>query len=502
VGSLCQCEPGFFDHDCGTEGTLLGSAVQTVPANVARSVTLTTGEGVSIPAGALGTATDISIKKYDSKPQPSSAQSTITPIGPVTVFGPPGTQFSSAVTVLLSFTAADLPAGQDAAAYWLNEATGLWESLGGSINGGIMEAQVDHFTKFAVMAVPRATTTAPPTPTTAVVPPPGTTLTDGIGNGDGEPSVQTTAPPTTPLPREVPIPAPKESSSRVDGRMIAGIVVACVVALATAIGVLVWKMQLTKKAREEANGQDMLRTHTAPISPGSQAGYVQSKLVFAQTPKAENVNRAPSFLLSSPDPPQPLSSPRTSLPYGPELGAGVVFGKERQRHRGSIIMETRPVATMIMPGMGPGQGHNDPMLYQGSSQPSYPQHFSPQEYGSVLQPRMSAQPMFDPSMGQRMSAQPFFNPAPGLPLHNPNPVSPRGGSLAPMPPPQASIAPMPQPQGSQPPTWMPLMQPGASLPPMQPYPLAFTGSAPPPQMTAFPMGSPRHNRSEPHGFGM
>eukprot|EP00961_Rhodomonas_salina_P183641 2478659-Rhodomonas_salina.4 len=190
-GSLCHCPPGQFGDDCSQFATLLEEKAMTYTGISDASIILSNGQGISLPSGSIATNSgpiEVVMKLYDVLPQPSASQS-IQPTGKAVVMSPRGQSFLKDVTLTLDSDPNLVPAGWQASGHWLNGAIRQWENIGGQGTGVLVEARVDHFSTFAVMAVksqaistttstvsvidssPRPTTTMPSTAPSQVTTP-------------------------------------------------------------------------------------------------------------------------------------------------------------------------------------------------------------------------------------------------------------------------------------------------------------------------------------------
>jgi chitodextrinase len=109
---------------------------------------------VDIPAGALKgtTEVDVTIQEVSG---PITAPADFKLLGVVYEFkvgGDTGYSFNKPVTLTFTFDPASLPAGETPTIYYYDETAAKWVDIGGTISGSTITVQVDHFTKFAVMA--------------------------------------------------------------------------------------------------------------------------------------------------------------------------------------------------------------------------------------------------------------------------------------------------------------------------------------------------------------
>lgn len=101
------------------------------------NVSLPSGPALQVPAGALGTATTLTIAA-SSVAAPAGAR------GGVYDFGPSGTVFATPVTV--SFPVSAGTAASDVAIYWTKRgSTTSWDVLPATVANGVATAQVTHF---------------------------------------------------------------------------------------------------------------------------------------------------------------------------------------------------------------------------------------------------------------------------------------------------------------------------------------------------------------------
>ncbi|WP_308637876.1 S-layer homology domain-containing protein [Paenibacillus silvisoli] len=124
----------------------------TLPIGRAGEVQLGDAITVSIPAGASDKELKVTIGKV------SDVTSLITDkdvlASPVyEILKNVSENFNKPVTLTFAFDPAKLGAGQRAAVFYYDEAKKTWLEIGGTVNGSSITADVNHFTKFAVMGV-------------------------------------------------------------------------------------------------------------------------------------------------------------------------------------------------------------------------------------------------------------------------------------------------------------------------------------------------------------
>ncbi|WP_337102028.1 S-layer homology domain-containing protein [Paenibacillus sp. YIM B09110] len=129
-----------------TDGTL------TLPIETKGEVSLDGAVKVSIPAGATNQELQVTITKVlDTKALLTQDEVLASPIFEIlkSVSG----NFSKSVTLTFVFDPALLKNDQKPAVFYYDETKKVWVEIGGVVNGNHISAEVDHFTKFAVMAV-------------------------------------------------------------------------------------------------------------------------------------------------------------------------------------------------------------------------------------------------------------------------------------------------------------------------------------------------------------
>ncbi|HMA77123.1 MAG TPA: hypothetical protein VKO43_07440 [Candidatus Krumholzibacteriaceae bacterium] len=120
----------------GSSRPIVGTASKVISAE--KGGTVDNGYfSLSFPPGALDEDTEITIEM----PQFPSA---------VVELGPHGIQFNKDVTLSLS---TDLIESESAEikVVWFNEETGIWEYIGESTEGGVVKADLEHFSDYAYL---------------------------------------------------------------------------------------------------------------------------------------------------------------------------------------------------------------------------------------------------------------------------------------------------------------------------------------------------------------
>jgi uncharacterized protein YjdB len=129
----------------------------TLPVGQAGEVRLDNGLVITVPANASSKELGLTIEKVlDAKNLLSNREILASSIYEVLKNFPEN--FSKSVTLTFVFDPAQLKTGQTAAIFYYDEVKKVWVKVNGSkISGDRIAADVDHFTKFAVLAVDRAT---------------------------------------------------------------------------------------------------------------------------------------------------------------------------------------------------------------------------------------------------------------------------------------------------------------------------------------------------------
>ncbi|WP_339287552.1 S-layer homology domain-containing protein [Paenibacillus sp. FSL E2-0201] len=137
-----------------TDNSVIKSATGTItlPAGRAGEVSLGDQVTISVPAGAAEQELRITIAKVADIAQLSKDQGTLVSEVFEVLKNLSGT-FKHPVTLSLKFDPAAVKAGQRVAIFYYDEAQKVWVEVGGKVEGSRITAEVDHFTKFAVLAV-------------------------------------------------------------------------------------------------------------------------------------------------------------------------------------------------------------------------------------------------------------------------------------------------------------------------------------------------------------
>ncbi|MEN6325731.1 MAG: S-layer homology domain-containing protein [Syntrophomonas sp.] len=133
-----------------------GSA--TLSPSAGGTVSLANDVSLKIPAGALqGSAgAEVNIKKMDTDPPAPAGFMILGTVYDFTVNHQEYYSFNRPVTLTFIFDPSKLVPGEIPAIYYYDETRGQWVNIGGSVSGNTITVNVDHFTKYAVMAKQKA----------------------------------------------------------------------------------------------------------------------------------------------------------------------------------------------------------------------------------------------------------------------------------------------------------------------------------------------------------
>jgi hypothetical protein len=129
----------------------------TLPVGQTGEVRLDNGLVISIPANAFSKELIITIEKaLQTQSLLSNHEIVVSPI--YEVLKNFAGNFSKPVTLTFVFDSGQLKSGQTVAVFYYDEVNKRWVKVNsGTINGNRIAAEVDHFTKFAVLVVDQAT---------------------------------------------------------------------------------------------------------------------------------------------------------------------------------------------------------------------------------------------------------------------------------------------------------------------------------------------------------
>ena len=108
---------------------------------------------IEIPPGALTNSdVEVAIQKVTNPPAVPSGFRLLGSVYEFSVDGEKSYSFAKSVTITLHFDPGAVGEGETPSIYYYDEELKQWVNLGGEISGNTITIQVDHFTKYAVMA--------------------------------------------------------------------------------------------------------------------------------------------------------------------------------------------------------------------------------------------------------------------------------------------------------------------------------------------------------------
>lgn len=113
---------------------------------------------VNIPAGAIQGTDSVTVKvqKATSPPTAPAGFRLMGTCYELSIDGRRNINFDKPVSLTFNFDPASLAAGEKPAVYYYDESSTQWVKLGGTVSGNSITVSVEHFTKFAVLAVEEA----------------------------------------------------------------------------------------------------------------------------------------------------------------------------------------------------------------------------------------------------------------------------------------------------------------------------------------------------------
>jgi hypothetical protein len=162
--------PGKTDSDIAT----FTYKVTKVPTNKTEKIppgkdnTITLGNEVKldIPANALQETGDVEIKidKVVEPPAIPEGLNLVSGVYEFSVNGKSNYSFAKNVTLRLRITPGTIGEGEVPAIHYYDEDLGEWINIGGTVAGDTITVEIDHFTKFAVMAIAKTKVEEPVEP--------------------------------------------------------------------------------------------------------------------------------------------------------------------------------------------------------------------------------------------------------------------------------------------------------------------------------------------------
>jgi DMSO/TMAO reductase YedYZ molybdopterin-dependent catalytic subunit len=154
--------PGKMDSDVVTFSYLVKETAtdtaKIVTPGTSCTINLGSEAAIEVPANALKEtgAVEVKIQKVTAFPAVPAGLKLVSGVYEFIVGDKKSYSFAGNVTIKLSFDPSAVSAGESPAIYYYDEAAGLWVIIGGTVSGNTITVEVDHFTKFAVMAAIKA----------------------------------------------------------------------------------------------------------------------------------------------------------------------------------------------------------------------------------------------------------------------------------------------------------------------------------------------------------
>ncbi|WP_341280166.1 S-layer homology domain-containing protein [Paenibacillus sp. FSL H8-0537] len=136
----------------GTDKVISTNGNLTLPVGRTGEVSLNSEVIVSIPANASAKELKITIEKLQNV-QGLLTNQEVLASSVFEILKNFTENFSNPVTLTFTFNKASLKSGQKASVFYFDEGKKTWVEVGGTVSGNQITAKVDHFTKYAVMAV-------------------------------------------------------------------------------------------------------------------------------------------------------------------------------------------------------------------------------------------------------------------------------------------------------------------------------------------------------------
>jgi hypothetical protein len=150
--------PGKMDSDVVTfsyklKKTDIETIGKVIPSN-GGEVILGTEASIKIPAYALkeSGAVEVKIERVINPPPVPAGLKLLGGVYEFSVGGQNSYSFAKKVLVKLGFDSSELESKESPAMYYYDESKSQWQKVGGTVSANFIELEVDHFTKFAVMA--------------------------------------------------------------------------------------------------------------------------------------------------------------------------------------------------------------------------------------------------------------------------------------------------------------------------------------------------------------
>ncbi|MEN6461556.1 MAG: S-layer homology domain-containing protein [Syntrophomonas sp.] len=141
-----------------TDGPTYTNGYGSVDPAVGASVALDEAAMVVIPPDALKEtgSVNVNIKKVTTSPAVPAGFKVAGDVYEFSVGNKTSYSFAKSVALTFNFDASQIEADEVPEIYYYDEVLKKWVGIGGTVSGSTITVQVNHFTKFAVLAVPKA----------------------------------------------------------------------------------------------------------------------------------------------------------------------------------------------------------------------------------------------------------------------------------------------------------------------------------------------------------
>nr|WP_260405705.1 S-layer homology domain-containing protein [Paenibacillus sp. 598K] len=141
-------------------GATSGDTKTSLAAGAAGGVSMGDLAKVSVPAGATDAPMELTIAQLtDPSGLIGAGDTLVSPVFEITKTT--SGAFLKPVSLAFKFDPSLIGEGKEASIFWYDEEAKRWVEVGGTVDGDVVTATVDHFTKFAVFAVDETSTEEP-----------------------------------------------------------------------------------------------------------------------------------------------------------------------------------------------------------------------------------------------------------------------------------------------------------------------------------------------------
>lgn len=152
--------PGKTDSEVAVftykAGRPIENIIEKVIPGKESTISMGTEATILIPADALKEAVEVKIDKVAAPPAVPTGFKLLSRVYEFSVDGKNNYTFAKSITVTLSFDPKDISEGETPTIHFYDQARGEWVNIGGTVSENTITVQVEHFTKFAVLAMEKA----------------------------------------------------------------------------------------------------------------------------------------------------------------------------------------------------------------------------------------------------------------------------------------------------------------------------------------------------------